>query len=549
MSNGAWQFMGGGSRRQWFYKSEDFLSEMLSTSYLDDHAADLRAGDIVHAVCVDNLGQLDETVVARRAYKIESVTGGVVTVAARAARGTSFAPEHYFPAASGDVVDAGLHSNAATQDGLGLAPLRVGFEQTPIVSIDYDANGVDPGLEDKPIRWLMTGGANPAATLVSGGRFSFTMNTAALDYAYAPGGTDRYPLSVSGGYFVKRSTGGVRLSFPGDDGWTTDMRMSATGKPAKTKIDLAYNGADTYMFLGGLPYGRAIITPPVETGLNSAYAGGLTVLAGYWFPDGTASIENMKVNTTPFTYTAHTQVPSVMFFGDSFTTQGAPNHTPWLASGVKAPWLPGPGFASDGVTPAGGGSFGYDVGYLCEFFRALCNGGFLTVNDKNPANTLTTTNQAVSGGRFDTALARITPMTTVPKLCIIGLGTNDIAGQRTAGSVQSNLRAIVTALLAKGAERIVFWVPPSLRLDPTYRTTTYDNVQTAINAEIAAMPAFNPRCFVVDLFTYFGGFSVDTVSPSKFQSGGTNIHPNELGSTEIGALMGAAAIAALTTAL
>jgi lysophospholipase L1-like esterase len=295
--------------------------------------------------------------------------------------------------------------------------------------------------------------------------------------------------------------------------------------------------------LDGLAYGRVQTVFPIGTDFNSVYPCGLTSIAGYWFPDGTASVENLKVNTTPFTYTAHPEVPNVMIFGDSFTTQGAPNHAQWLVAGVKAPWLPGPGFASGGVVPATGGTFGYDVGYLCQFFRVLSKGGFLTVNDKNTANRTTTSNQAVSGLSFSGTLAYITPMTTVPKLCIIGLGTNDIAASRSAVAVRADLRAIVDALVAKGAQRIVLWIPPSLRNAAMYQTAPFDAVQTAINAEIAAMPAYNNKCFVVDLFTYFGGFTPD---PTKFQA--ANIHPNELGSTEIGQLMGAAAVAALLEA-
>jgi len=75
-----WQLMDGSGRRRWFYKSVDFPIDMLAANYFDGASGWLIVGDIIHAVCVDDLGTFAESVVSRSDFQVTANAGGAVTV-------------------------------------------------------------------------------------------------------------------------------------------------------------------------------------------------------------------------------------------------------------------------------------------------------------------------------------------------------------------------------------------------------------------------------------------------------------------------------------
>ncbi len=440
----------------------------------------------------------------------------------------TYVPVPYYTGAN-QILAAGLHSNAATADGLADG-------DTQSTSPDFTASGMDATTE-KAARWIISGGNQ--TLLTSGGRYKYRVDTAGLSMAFVPA-AEKYVACGPHGYLEKTTAGALKNKFPVDAGDYKEVafRITPEYKGTKITVEHCWDATSTWMIIDGLPVGRSYSTALTTANFAKMYAGGLTFVTSYWLGAG-YRIDNVTLNTTPFTYTTHPDISSTLFIGDSFTVQGAPDILSYGVAGILAPWHPGYGFESDGITPRTTGDFYGDGNYITEFFRQMSAGGFLVTNTY-------AANQAISGATTATALTRVNSLVSVPKLVLCGIGTNDIHSMIAESSVRSNLRAIVDALVAKGAQRIVFWQAPSLRnsTSPTnYQTTAYDTQTTMVNGVIAEMAAYNRMCVVVDLFTPFGGF---TPTSDLFQS--NNIHPSAKGSTLIGQLMGQAAVASLTGA-
>jgi hypothetical protein len=439
---------------------------------------------------------------------------------------TYYTPVPYYTGAN-QILAAGLHSNAATADGLADG-------DTQSTSPDFTASGMD-ATTAKAARWTISGGNR--TLLTSGGRFKYRVDTAGLSKAFVPA-AGKYVACGANGYLEKSTTGAIKNKFPVDSGPYKEVGFKITPayKDTKITVEHCWDATNTWMIIDGLPVGRPHYAALATGNFGIMYAGGLTTFTPYWLGAG-YRIDNVTLDTAPFTYTTHPEISSTLFLGDSFTTQGSPDVLSYGVSGILAPWHPGYGFQSDGTTPSTSGSFDGDGNYITEFFRQMSLGGFLVTNTY-------AANQAVSGARTSTVLTRVNSLGSVPKLVLCGVGTNDCANLAiTESAVRSNLRGIVDALIAKGAKRIVFWTCVSLRNDPTYQFSTYDDQTTMVNGVIAEMASYNRMCVVVDLFTPFGGV---TPTSGLFQS--NNIHPNSTGSTLIGKLMGQAAVASLTGA-
>lgn len=429
---------------------------------------------------------------------------------------------------SNQILAAGLHSSDATADGLADG-------NTQSTSPDFTASGMD-ATTAKAAKWSISGGNQ--TLLTSGGRFKYRVDTAGLSMDLVPAAV-KYVACGPNGYLEKNTAGAIKNKFPVDSGPYKEVafRIASAYKGTKITVEHCWDATNTWMIVDGLPVGRPHNAALTTANFATMYAGGLTTATPYWLGAG-YRIDNVSIDTAPFSYATHADISSVLFLGDSFTVQGSPDVLSYGAAGILAPWHPGYGFLSGGA-PSTGGSFNGDEGYITEFFRQMSAGGFLVTNT-------TAANQAVSGSKTAEVLTTVNGLGSVPKLVLCGVGTNDIHSMIAEGSVRSNLRAIVDALVAKGAKRIVFWQVPSLRnsTSPTnYQTTAYDTQTTMVNGVIAEMASYNRMCVVVDLFTPFGGFSPTS---DLFQA--NNIHPSAKGSTLIGQLMGQATVSALTGA-
>lgn len=437
----------------------------------------------------------------------------------------TYLPEYYHTTNSGTVTEAGLHSSAATADG-------ISNSATTPTTQTFGVNGMDPGAATA----LRYDYANPAVTslLKVGMRVAFTVEAGAALITTTVSPAKYFQCNSGAGYLTKHTDGNLRNEWPVASGTRPFYGAYPTGKGSKIKVELMHNGAHSLLFVDGLPMGRDISAISItDANCASSYIGGLTTSAGT-YPAGYA-VENYSVNSTPFTYTAHPDISTYKIFGDSIVIQGAPALT-WIGTGVYSPWHPGYGFQSDGTTAAAAGSFGGDSGVICELSRQLIAGGYA------PANTPGTNNQAVTASTFAGVLTRVNAQVSVPKLCFVVAGTQDVIAGRTASAIQADLEAIVDGLVAKGATHIVMTIPPYIGNRPAYDNINNQTLHSEMNAVIAGMINYHISVTVVDLFSYFGQFFVDS---AYFQSGSEM--PNAAGSTLIGKLIGEAAVQRLTT--
>lgn len=420
-------------------------------------------------------------------------------------------PEHYDTDTT-DIIEAGLYSNAATSDGISTGNTNGGGQT-------FGVDGMD-SAPAKAISWAVSSGNQTA--LAAGGRVRFDIDTAVIQRSTTLAAS-KYLVSKGSGWVAKLNSGDLQLRFP-DDAVTGAGRLPVSGalKPARVTLKCLWsNAAYQWLSIDDLIFKSGASTPPASSEYAYLYAGGLTASADT-FPAG-YYISDYSVSTDAYEYTAHSRWGSVLHLGDSFTAGGSPDAD--LFTYVTAPWHPGYGF--DGTdTPLTSGSWTWDSGLICEFYRRMTKGGYLTENNynaaKNGAKAADALTKAQSYFAGDTAA-----------LVVVMIGTNDIAASTAEATFRTNLRAIVDECVAGGALGIVFATPTSLRNNPTYQTAGYDTQTAMVRDVILEMPAYHNKCRVVDTFTLMGGHSFDS---GDFQSG--DIHPNETGSTRLGRFIG-----------
>lgn len=432
------------------------------------------------------------------------------------------------------ILAAGLRSSAASAAGISFGAL-----QSSPGAVTYSEAGADFDASTKALQFeLDTHAPNDYKRLAWGGRLRFTVPIEALDVANTLGAT-KYFLSKAQGWFQKHSSGYLVPTFPESSGLAPSaprFYCATTLKAARVEVIIAWNEAAVWLFVDGLPVGARFPAELVKSAPVSEfvdlYVGGLTGTAGS-YPAG-YPVSDLVLSTEPYYYAPSLDYGRVLFIGDSLTTQGALPASEMGAYGV-VPWNPGAGFDAEG-SPNAGGAFAGDAGYIPEFFRTLAKGGILCARGSNQAKSganasATATNIAAwfaGGGAADVA-------------CVI-IGTNDVAQGTSAASYQASLETLIDECVAAGVKKIVLGTVPTLRSDPTYRTSAKDALTLTLNAVIAAMPAYHAACSVVDLFTHFGRFNFD---PADFTD---NVHPNAVGSTRLGRWMGAGVLAAVNGA-
>ena len=209
------------------------------------------------------------------------------------------------------------------------------------------------------------------------------------------------------------------------------------------------------------------------------------------------------------------------------------------ASPHLLPEDPGPGFDSADVLNTVKGLF-RDAGYLPTFIRVLSKRGVWTTNNKNYCRS----GAAVTG----TIPAKLDEMFLQgnyrPQCVIAGAGTNDAANLSTnLATFETNVKAMITTCEGKKVSYMLFWTVPSLRATSTYRTAGYDALLLSINTIILALPAwsvaqgYTMKVGVCDVFTKFGGHSINAQDFGSTSPGTENIHPSDQGSNKLGIWM------------
>jgi len=416
---------------------------------------------------------------------------------------------------------AGMHSSAATDDGISYA-----IDQASPGTPTYSAQGADFDASAKALQFqLAVQHPNTYRQLATGGKLSFEVP---LDIAASTTTipASKYFISKTQGWIEKNSGGWLRTRFPSSTGFTIPTFFAGTEqKPSRVVIDIAWNEREEFMFIDGLCLKTSgsdmMINLSPTSQWTNLYVGGLTTGAGT-YPTG-YPISNVVLSYEPFYYSQHLEYGRVLFLGDSLIRQGS---TP---SGHRTPaqvWDPGGGFLANG-DPSTSGQFNSDNTLTQQFARDMLKGGVALGNCANEAQS--GVDIAACKTRSDNWFAVSGNVADVV-VCLIG--TNEVPGTDDEAGWRTSLRGMVDSWVANGVKKAVFGTVISLRNDPTYQTQAYNDRTDLVNSVINEMPSYNSICSVVDRFTLFGGFDVDS---ADFQT--DDFHTSAQGSTKDGALL------------
>lgn len=435
-------------------------------------------------------------------------------------------PNGFLPFGSDDediVLRAALKSATADEAGYSFGVSQAGA----VLATDYSwsENGMMLVNSVPPIRWILN--TLPRGALFSAhGNISFEVEKAY--FSNLPAAT-KYMVSTTRAWFQQTTTGNVALNHTQASAFSNTLNVSAIGKGSHVRVDITYQEGDAIVSIDYLPMARFNLAPFGGT-VTDLYAQGLTATANSG--NTNIRIRNLQLSHRPQRYPTS---GSILFLGDSFTEQGnvastitGGNHKNW--------WFPGYGFAAtDAVATAGTYA---DVGLQATLFRELSKNGIWT-NDNF--------NYAKAGGTVDTATTKFNEFLAnnkgkVPKVVLILCGTNDTTAQTAEATTAARFQTLLTAIYNAGVRRVACWKPPSLHNDPTYNTSVYDAVHVTYNRVVestnvtyCAAQGYPANFYtVIPAFEKMGGHSIDS---AMFQT--ANLHPNQIGSYELGRIVGA----------
>lgn len=416
------------------------------------------------------------------------------------------------------VLRAALKTATADENGYSWGVMQSGA----VAATDYSWNENGMALVNSvlPIRWILSG-------LAKGGFFSSQGNISfEVELAYfsnVPSAT-KYLWSTNRFYAQQTNVGTISQTFTQATSNSNTIQVSPIGKSTHVRVDITYKTGDAILFFDYLPMARININGWTGT-VTDFYMQGLTSVSNSGHTN--VRVRNLQISHRPQRYPPS---GSILFLGDSITVQGNTNSL-LIGGNHKNWWYPGYGFTAADAVAASGGYL--DVGLQSTLFRELSRNGIWT-NDNF--------NYAKSGGTAADALTKLNEFIAAnkgkkPRVVLIGCGTNDIAQLIPEATTASTFQTLLTTIRNLGVEHVGCWTPPSLRNNPTYATTTYNNAHDAYNRVVettnvtyCAAQGFPSDFYnVIPVFTGMGGHNFD---PTRFQS--ADIHPNITGQYEIG---------------
>lgn len=405
---------------------------------------------------------------------------------------------------------ASFRSASAGENGIGDA-----IPPTPN-NTDITADGLDSnGSAAYRIPWT----ASEEAELEAGGAFVFEVDAAFNKDGYTPSSVN-YFMGFGTLWIEHKTNRNLRLQF-GSGSSPNDIPTSQYGKVGTYPISLVWTNFDDIQL--------RVDHLPIVTHTNLA-SWGTTFTNNSSFGSLTSLISDYEGNRIKDLYVLdkppiETPTESILFLGDSYTTQGGiPDWIYSPSAGNSAPlWITsngltsGNGFASDGITDAGDSVYG-DASLVPTVFRELYKSGIYTENNKNYAQ---------SGGTAAQAITKHTEAIAggyVPTVVNIILGANTIATSRTIATEESDLQTLIQNIYDNGTPKVLIGTPISIEADTQYqtsakraKTTDYNNMISDIKQWTIDQGFGDDFLTVVDLFNTFGGLNVD---PSDFQKEG-----------------------------
>ncbi|MCG3130179.1 MAG: hypothetical protein FLDDKLPJ_00928 [Phycisphaerae bacterium] len=137
-----------------------------------------------------------------------------------------------------------------------------------------------------------------------------------------------------------------------------------------------------------------------------------------------------------------------------------------------------------------------------------------------------------------------------PTVVLIQMGTNDTTSGASfdADTWDTGYKSALTTLLAHPTvQRIVVGTVPSMQYNSTYNTSAHVTAVAAANAKVNALPSWDSRIVVADVFNALGGESPpDNVFIGQFTGANDNLHWHALGHYLAGQEYGRALLRALS---
>lgn len=435
-----------------------------------------------------------------------------------------------------NVVRAALRATTADEAGISNATQYS-------ATMDITADGIDPN----GVRGLTYDISASDAALQAGGRMSVLLDQNFNIDGFDPAST-QYLASVQ--HFNLQFKGNQRFRFQLGSAIpeisTEDIFIGGAGKPSEWQVDINWNGFDIELFFDGLPVLAHTFTAWGATFASNMYGAGLTSIANDY--EGNR-IKDLLLTSEPFTFINANE--SVMFLGDSLTTQGSPPvfMTAPQAGWASPDWLPTNnqgGFAGfSGVDNSNSSpSFTTDEGLVCSFMRKLFKAGIRPTNNTNFARTGDDVGQQVGQVALLTGAQN-------PTLAVCHLGTNNAADNQPASQFVSEYQTLITELEGEGIARMIICTVPSMESSAGGAVDrsgqVYRDAVDSYNAEIDGLIAwsiaqgYSIQIHKADVFTALGGHAIN---PSHFKV--ADLHYAEPGSNIAGDTAGDVAVAALT---
>ncbi len=345
----------------------------------------------------------------------------------------------------------------------------------------------------------------------------------------------------------------IRNSIAG--GTVESCRIGAYEKSPQTTIREEYSVTDgrTTYWVDDLPIFNQALSVSGSAQIFFSGSNSGTGVAGDGQADG-YKLKNAQIQTSVSTWPD--QDKAVLWLGDSFLTQGGfPSYmnAPNPAGNSAAPTYPSTiesGRDFNGV-PINNG-FQQDTGYLPTFMKTLYRNniwrGKRELGDVQPLS-VTNANYGQGGAgifartsgdgfkNIEDNYDRSVSAGYTPSEVVIGGGTNDVSQLVDAGDFSTAYLSLLDKIIDDGVQTIVIWTIPALNSQDNRNNATYDNKTAELNSIISGLNGYRGAVTVIDVFTALGGHA-GARDPVLNYFKNNDIHPNERGSYQLGALMG-----------